>query len=293
MTGFGFWEPIIVVCLLNLILVSGLYVNALSGILQLCTAAIAGIGGYASAVLTVNFGWSFAASIAIATAAGAFVGAALAVVTARMALFVLKLTTLAFGEAVVILVYNADYLGGANSFTGIQLKTNLLTAGAGAAMAILVAWLIDRSSLGYSARAVRDDPIAAEAVGISVRRIRVLTFTVGAAIIGMGGALQAHYVLVVSPHELGFFASLTFLIFLIIGGTQTLRGPLLATVLLTAIPEMIRFAGEYRLILYGLIVVAVVLLRPEGMITRKRPRARPQPEGRPVGTSPALAPERR
>lgn len=271
MTAFGFWEPIIIVCLLNLTLVSGLYINALSGILQLCTAAIAGIGGYAAAVLAVNFGWPFIPSLAVAALAGALVGAVLALVTARMALFVLKLTTLAFGEAVVVLVYNTDYLGGANSFTGIPLHTDLLAAGLGAALAVFVAWFMDRSVVGFAARAIRDDPIAAGSVGISVRRIRVLTFTVGAAIIGLGGALQAHYILVISPHELGFFTSLSFIIFLVIGGTQTLRGPLLATIVLTAVPEAIRFAGEYRLMLYGLVVVVVVLLRPDGLITRTRP----------------------
>ncbi|MCL4181979.1 MAG: branched-chain amino acid ABC transporter permease [Burkholderiaceae bacterium] len=289
MTSFGFWEPIVIVCFINLILVSGLYVNALSGILQLCTAAIAGIGGYAAAVLAVNFGWPFVPSLAVAAVAGAGVGAVLALLTARMALFVLKLTTLAFGEAVVVLVYNIDYLGGANSFTGIPLRTDLVAAASGAMLAILVAWAVDRSTIGFAARAVRDDPIAAGSVGISVRRIRVMTFTVGAAIIGLGGALQAHYLLVVSPHELGFFTSLSFIIFLIIGGTQTLRGPLLATILLTAIPEALRFAGEYRLILYGFIVVMVVLMRPEGMVTRKRPGG-----GRPLTGVPAgLASSRR
>jgi branched-chain amino acid transport system permease protein len=85
----------------------------------------------------------------------------------------------------------------------------------------------------------------------------------------MGGAIQAHYFLVINPTELGFFVSLTYVIFLVVGGIQTLWGPILMAVVLTAIPEAMRFANEYRLVLYGFIVVVIVLLRPEGLITRE------------------------
>ena len=186
-----------------------------------------------------------------------------------MAVFVLKLVTLAFGEVAVIFAFNLEYIGGANSFTGIPLETSLLVASIAAALAVCVAWQIDRSPTGNAARCVRDDPVAAAAVGISVLRIRTLTFAIGAAIIAIGGALQAHYFLIINPVELGFFVSLTYIIFLVVGGIQTLWGPVLAAVVLTAVPEAMRFANEYRLVLYGLIVVVIVLLRPEGLITRK------------------------
>jgi len=86
--------------------------------------------------------------------------------------------------------------------------------------------------------------------------------------VGMAGAMQAHYVLVVSPSELGFFVSLNYVIFLLFGGMYTLSGAVLGAILLTVLPEALRFANEYRMILYGLIIVAVVLWRPEGLIRR-------------------------
>jgi branched-chain amino acid transport system permease protein len=268
-TSFAFWEPIIVICLINVIFVTGLYINALSGILQLCTAALAGIGGYSSAVLTTNFGWPFIPSIVVGAFAGAVIGTLLAIVTARMAVFILKLVTLAFGEMAVIFAFNLDYIGGANSFAGIPLETGLLVASIGAALAVYIAWQIDRSPSGNAARCVRDDPVAAEAIGISVLKIRILTFAIGAALIGMGGAIQAHYLLIINPTELGFFVSLTYIIFLVVGGIQTLWGPILIAVVLTALPEALRFASEYRLVLYGFVIVLIVLMRPEGLITRK------------------------
>jgi branched-chain amino acid transport system permease protein len=260
--------PVAIFTLLNVAMALGLYVTALSGQLSMATAAIAGVGGYAAAVLTVNFGWPFLPAVCLGAFAGALVGTVLALVTLKMRDFILKLTTLAFGEALSVLAFNWDYIGGANSFTGIGLKTNVWTALAAALIALYVAWRFDGSRLGFACRAVRDDPLAASASGVSVAQVRTTSFALGAALVGMAGAIQAHYVLVISPHDLGFFVSLNFIIFLLFGGLQTLWGPVLGAVLLTILPEVLRFTNEYRLILYGLIIVLVVLRRPEGLLTR-------------------------
>jgi branched-chain amino acid transport system permease protein len=266
--NFASFEPIIIFTLLNVVMALGLYITALSGQLSMATAAIAGVGGYASAVLTVKFGWPFLPAVAAAALAGATVGTFLALVTLKMRDFILKLTTLAFGEALSVLAFNWDYIGGANSFTGIGLKTTIWTALAATVIALYVAWRFDGSRLGLASRAVRDDPVAASAMGVSIALMRSVTFALGGALVGMGGAIQGHYMLVISPHDLGFFVSLNFIIFLLFGGLQTLWGPVLGAVLLTALPEMLRFTNEYRLILYGLIIVLVVLLRPDGLLTR-------------------------
>ena len=105
-------------------------------------------------------------------------------------------------------------------------------------------------------------------MGVSLAQLRCITFALGSLLVGAAGAIQAHYVLVVSPHDLGFFVSLNFIIFLLFGGMQTMWGPVLGAVLLTALPEALRFAKEYRLILYGLIIVVVILKRPQGLLTR-------------------------
>jgi len=264
----AFIEPVVIFTLLNVIQTLGLYITAMSGQLSLATAAIAGIAGYTSAVLTVKFGWPFWPTIIIGAIAAAMVGILLALLTLKMRDFILKLTTLAFGEAVVVLAFNWEYIGGANSFTGITLHTTIFTCILAAAAALYVAWRFDGSRLGFAARAVRDDPIAAAAIGVSIKTVRSITFGLGAALVGVAGAIQAHYVLVISPQELGFFISLNFIIFLLFGGLQTMWGPVLGAVILTAAPELLRFTNEFRLILYGLIIVLVVLLRPQGLLTR-------------------------
>ena len=261
-------EPVIIFTLLNVVMALGLYITAMSGQVSMATAAIAGVGGYLSAILTVKFDWLFLPAIALGAVGGAVVGIFLALVTLKMRDFILKLTTLAFGEALAVLAFNWDYIGGANSFTGIGLKTTIWTALAATAVALYVTWRFDGSRLGFASRAVRDDPIAASAMGISIAQVRTITFAVGGALVGMGGAIQGHYMLVISPHDLGFFISLNFIIFLLFGGLQTMWGPVLGAALLTALPEVLRFTNEYRLILFGLIIVLVVLLRPNGLLTR-------------------------
>jgi branched-chain amino acid transport system permease protein len=268
--------PVAIFTLLNVAMALGLYVTALSGQLSMATAAIAGVGGYVAAVLTVNFGWPFVPAILTGAVAGALVGALLALVTLKMRDFILKLTTLAFGEALSVLAFNWDYIGGANSFTGIGLKTDIWTALSAALIALYVAWRFDGSRLGFACRAVRDDPLAASSMGVSIALVRTVSFALGAALVGMAGAIQAHYVLVISPQDLGFFVSLNFIIFLLFGGLQTLWGPVLGAVVLTVLPEVLRFTNEYRLILYGLIIVVVVLRRPDGLLTRV-------PTGRGIG----------
>jgi branched-chain amino acid transport system permease protein len=196
------------------------------------------------------------------------VGALLAILTLKMRDFVLKLTTIAFGEALSVLAFNWDYIGGANSFTGIAANTTMTTCVVGTLVALYVTWRFDGSRLGFAARAIRDDPVAATAMGVSLAHLRTLTFALGAALIGIAGAIQANYVLIVSPHDLGFFVSLNFIIFLLFGGMQTMWGPVLGAILLTALPEALRFAKEYRLIVYGLIIVIVILKRPQGLLSR-------------------------
>src|ERR1700744_559900 len=103
MPGFGFFEPIIIFTLLNVTMSLGLYITALSGQLSMATAAIAGVGGYLAGVLTVKFGIPFVPAVAAAAVAGGLVGSLLAALTAKMRDFILKLTTLAFGEALSVL----------------------------------------------------------------------------------------------------------------------------------------------------------------------------------------------
>jgi branched-chain amino acid transport system permease protein len=132
-----------------------------------------------------------------------------------------------------------------------------------------VAWRFDASRFGLAARAVGANPAAAAASGVRVRRIRWITFGLGGALAGLAGALYVHYTLFITPDDLGFFAGFTLLAFVLFGGSEVLLGPIVGAVILTLLPPAFGFATTFRFALYGAVLVFVVLLRPQGLITRR------------------------
>lgn len=272
MHSISAFEPVAIFCLFNVIFAAGLYVTVLSGQLSMATAAIAGVGGYVGAILTTNINWPLPAAILASVVACGVLGGLIGLITMRMRDFILKLTTLAIGEMLAVTAFNIDYIGGANGFSGIPLLTTLTVTAISAACALFIAWGFDHSRLGLAARATRDDDLAANSMGVNTRKVRLVTFIIGSALIGWGGVLQAHYVSMVSPHDMGFFPSLMIVIFLLFGGMYSLWGPVLAAILLTMLPELLRFTNEYRMIFYGLLITIVILRFPEGILRRRGAR---------------------
>jgi branched-chain amino acid transport system permease protein len=185
-----------------------------------------------------------------------------------MSLLVSSIVTLAFAETMSIIAYNIEYLGGANSFMGIPLYTNLPIAFLALLLAIYVVRRYEGSRIAYAARATRDDPIAAAANGIDVLRVRLWAFCLGGAISALAGALNAHYTLVVNPRDLGFWPSFYIQVYVIFGGSYTMWGPILGAAVLTPLAELLRFAGRYRFAVYGLVLLVVLIVRPKGVLPR-------------------------
>jgi branched-chain amino acid transport system permease protein len=264
----AFWVVMLITAGLNAIITMGLYFSNSAGALSACHAAIAGMGGYVGAVLTTNFDWPFPVAVLAGGAVGFATGMLLALVTLRMNELVAGLTTLAFGETMVVIAFNIDYIGGANGFMGIPLETTFDAVFLVLAIVVFAAWRFDRSRLGYAARACRDNHSAAAAMGINTTWVKTLVFALGAAIAGVGGVLRAHYVLVQIPDDMGFYASVNYVIFWVFGGSYSFWGSLFGAMFLTILPELLRFSVYDRFIMYGVILTAIVILRPQGVITR-------------------------
>lgn len=276
MLSLGFWEPVLILAGLNAIIAIGVYITLMSGQASLAHAAFAGIGGYTAAVLTTNFHVPFPLAILAGASVGLVVGALLSLVTMRMSLLVVALTTLGFGETMVVIAFNIEYLGGAQSFSGIPLYTSIGLVYAVLALVLFVTWRFDHSRLGLAARAVRDSSVTAAAMGINVPLVRILTFALGGGIAALGGGLSAHYTLVINPGDMSFFESFRYKLFVLTGGSYTFLGPLAGALALTLLPEALRVAlalsdvlsQSLRFMIYGIIVVLVVIWRPQGVITR-------------------------
>src|SRR5713101_1251699 len=264
----AFWVVILITAGINAIITMGLYFSNSAGALSVAHAAIAGMGAYTGAVLTTNFDWPFPGAILAGALVGFAIGVLLSLVTLRMNELVAGLTTLAFGETMVIIAFNLDYIGGANGFIGIPLETTFAAVYLVLALVVFVAWRFDRSRLGYAARACRDNAHAAAAMGINTPWVKTLVFALGGGIAGLGGGLRAHYVLVQNPDDMGFFFSINYLIFWVFGGSYTLWGPVFGALFLTILPEFLRFSLYDRFIIYGVILTAIVIVRLQGVITR-------------------------
>jgi branched-chain amino acid transport system permease protein len=263
-----YWDSVTMSAMIIAIIALGLYFSNSAGALSVAHAALAGMGGYLGGVLTTNFGWPFPLAIALGGLVGAAAGVVLSLATLRMNELVAGLTTLAFGETTVVIAYNVEYIGGASSFYGIPPHTTLLVAFVTLAVAILAAWGFDRSRLGLAARAVRDDKVAAAAMGINVAWTKVAVFTLGAGLAGVGGVLRVHYLQVQKPSDLGFFSSLPIVIIWVLGGSFVFWGPVFGALILTFLPELLRFSSQERYVAYGLLLTLIIILRPRGIVSR-------------------------
>lgn len=279
-------------------------VNGLTGQFSLGHAAFMTLGGYAAGMVTYYgslllwnssakhggfFGtgeWMFAAACLVgglvATAAGYVVG----LPSLRLRGDYLAIVTLGFGEILRValqqtneVIDSADALrsaslsqfvpppvGGAIGFHGIPKYTNLFWVYAFLTITVVVAFRLKHSSLGRAMISVREDEFASQAMGVNVARIKVLAFMLAAFFAGTAGGLYAHESgLIISPRDAGFQRSLDYVIMTVLGGRGSITGVMLAAMILTALPERLRDFDQYRLIVYSLLLIGMMLLRPQGL----------------------------
>jgi branched-chain amino acid transport system permease protein len=252
----------------------GLHIVLMSGQVSLGHAALFGVGAYMSAILTVNFRVPFLLALPLGGAAGALAGWIIAsLVARRLRGMYLAIATFALDEALITLGLNSEYLGGAIGFPHIPLRTNLLVLAVVNALLVFALWRFERSRFGASFRAVADDEVAAGMVGVNVGFMRVLAWVLGGFMTGLGGALHAHRVGVISPPEFGFSTSVAILLAPVIGGARTFRGTVVGAAVITFLPWLVTLTDvESRLMLYGAMYVVIMIFRPAGLIGPRQPR---------------------
>ena len=157
-------------------------------------------------------------------------------------------------------------VGGALGFNGLPKYTNLFWVYAFTALMLVVAFRLKRSSLGRAMIAVREDEFAAQAMGVNVARIKVRAFMMAAFFAGIAGGLYAHEKgNIISPDAAGFQGSFNYVLMTVLGGRGSITGVMLAAIILTALPEVLRDFDQYRLVVYALLLVGMMLLRPQGL----------------------------
>lgn len=255
------------------------------------TGASYGIGAYASALLAINLGWSFWLTLPVAAAAATLFGFILGFPSMRTRETYLALVTIAFGVVVHQLLNNLTWTGGPNGLVGIPAPSIFghsfaqpirlfglelpsqanfyYLAAALVVLAIVTARRLHGSRIGLAWNALRADEIAAKAQGINVTWYKVLAFAVDAFLAAFAGTVYAFYVSYISPDNFTFLVSVTIMTMVIVGGMDNIFGVIVGAFLLTILPEKLRAFSDYRLLFYGVVVIAFLMIRPQGLFPQR------------------------
>jgi branched-chain amino acid transport system permease protein len=266
---------------INIILAVSLnLINGYTGQFSLGHAGFMAVGAYTAAVITNQFG-ELNAFLSVAVFLGALLaggllaaiaGLLVGIPTLRLRGDYLAIVTLGFGEIIRVIFQNMQSVGGARGLSVMHGWTNFFWAFGFAAVTVYVVTALVHSTYGRGFIAVRDDEVAASAMGISTTKYKVTAFVVGAFFAGIAGGLYAHSKQFITPGGFGFMQSIAIVVMVILGGMGNTIGVIIAAILLTLLPEFLRPVAEYRMIIYSLLLIILMLTRPQGLFSlRKTP----------------------
>lgn len=286
--------------LIHLCFTAGIYIMLATGlnfqlgstnIVNLATAASYGVGAYTSALLSKHTGVDFWLVIFAAGGGAAFMGFLLGLPTTKTKDYYLSLVTIAFGLIVYLLLNNLRWTGGPNGISDIpapsllghsfreQLNFFGITLPFHANYYYLVLFFVllytlisqrlSFSRTGLTWNAIREDEIAARCAGINVSNYKILSFCINCFLDGVTGAVYAHYIGFISPENFQFMLSVVVVTMVILGGMDNTFGVIFGAVLLTVLPEKFRLFEQFRLLMFGIIVITTLVFRPQGLFPQK------------------------
>ncbi|MDA9246258.1 branched-chain amino acid ABC transporter permease [Rhodobacteraceae bacterium] len=263
----GYMSGVLAILGINIIFAYSIYITAATGQLNLGGAGFQAIGAYASAILSNEMGFPIGLTLIFSSIFGGLISFLIAFPILRTKGVYMVLATFAIAEIVAGIILNSDYLGGP---TGIvvneYIETELILIIA--VIIVLFGFYLLSTRIGLAMRAVHDDDAVANLMGVNTRAIQIGAFTLGGAIAGLSGGLYALYFGFVEAQYFNANISIFVLLFVLIGGTQTAWGPLIGASFFTLIPEALRIGDDWRFFIFGVIIVAMMIVRPEGIVTR-------------------------
>ena len=261
-------RDVLVMLAINILMGWSFYVIYLSGQLSFGNAGFMALGAYTSGIATSKLHLPFALGIVVAIVAGALIGWLVGVPALRIRGVYLAMATIGFGFLVQDLFQNLEYTGAQTGFYGMIGSTPSLIWAAVVVVGILL-FRLQGSRLARALQAVREHEVVAGALGLRTTYLKLLSFSSGAAIAALAGALYAHYTSFISPELFGFFASIYPAFYLAIGGPQTVLGPVLGAAVVTLLPEYLQPLQSWRLLAFSLLVMLMIAVRPEGLLTAR------------------------
>jgi branched-chain amino acid transport system permease protein len=185
----------------------------------------------------------------------------------------LAIATLGFGEIVRIVIINTDYIGGPRGFTGIPKWVGIHHVYLWVIVVLLILRNLKYSTHGRAIIAIREDEIAAESMGVNLVKYKVIAFVLGAGFAGIAGGLFAHSQQFLHPNNFNFMWSVVILVMVILGGLGSLTGSIIGALIITILPELLKFFGpdvaRFRMIIYPLMLITLMIVRPKGFFGTK------------------------
>ncbi len=289
-----YWIHLFITVLLNLICVIGLWLITSTGQLSIGQGGFMAVGAYTSALLT-KMAFPFWPAFLFAGLAAGLVALLIGLPTLKIKGAYFSILTFAFGEVIRLILYSIPGLGGSDGITGIPQSAVIPLPGFQVKIAsqegfyfftlvlmwlsFVIAYRLQKTYFGRNFRAIADSDNLAESLGINSMNYKVLAFIVGAIFAGLAGSVMAHYLTFVGPDFFSFSTSVNFLLYVLIGGTGTIAGPMVGATFLTIIAEVLAAMKEYQLIIFGILLMVVSIYLPGGLISlpgriaalRKRP----------------------
>jgi branched-chain amino acid transport system permease protein len=277
---------IITLCGINIILAVSLnLINGFTGQFSLGHAGFMAVGAYLSAAFTYFLArdWVavlasrgvpetaaeaalFLCALALGGGVAAVVGFLVGLPSLRLRGDYLAIVTLGFGEIIRVIFLNIEAVGAARGFSDIPAWSGLTWVLLWTALAIAVIWNVVHSTHGRAFISVREDEIASEALGIDTTRYKVVAFVIGAFFAGVAGGLFAHYLGYVHTNSFSFIKSIEIVIMVVLGGMGSITGSVLAAIVLTLMPEVLRPVKDYRMVLYSFLLIVLMIARPQGLL---------------------------
>ena len=255
-------------------------INGHTGQFSLGHAGFMSVGAYVSAMLTLEFQkslgealpWIFLPALIAGGLVAALAGLLVGVPSLRLKGDYLAIVTLGFGEIIRVIFQNVDAAGAASGLSGIPRLTGLAWTFTLAAVTVYVVGCLVNSTYGRGFFAVHDDEVAASSMGLNPTRYKVTAFVIGAFFAGIAGGLFAHHKTSITPQVFDFMKSFEIVLMVILGGMGKTGGVILAAIVLTVLPEPLRQFSEYRMIVYALLIICIMIARPQGLFNFERRR---------------------
>ena len=294
-SGMAYYQRIIVLMGINIILAVSLnIINGHAGQFSLGHAGFMAIGAYFAAFLTFFYFMPYVnkfpegtgqwllqnglllLAVLLGGTLAALAGYLVGLPSLRLRGDYLAIVTLGFGEIIRVLIVNIDKIGAARGLSGIPKWANFFWVYLFCGITILISWRLVQSSVGRAFLAIREDQIAAEAMGVESTRYKVKAFIIGSFLAGVAGGLFAHYMMYLNPDMFRFIRSFEVVVMVVLGGLGSISGSIVAAIILTFLPEGLRGAQKLlhsnkdpRMVIYSITLIVLMLTRPQGLLGRR------------------------